>query len=95
MHEIETFLRKLHEIKKTKLFVTFLEGKVDTMSEEGRRLVLYAKSYAKYPSVFDRDDITLEEKNRLVELAQEYQSRTRRLAIIKGSSKHLGQPALF
>ena len=112
MHPIETFLRKLHEIdttdekNTTDYFVTFLEGKV---GKGERRLLYYVKAYGEDPSIFDApDDIKLEEKDRLFKLAQEYQSRLRRLAIIKGKpppkkrrmllngiSKHLGQPMLF
>ena len=96
MHPIQKFLEDLDEIDKTDFFVTFLEGKVDTKSVDGRRLLYYARAYAEDPSIFKApDDIKLEEKNRLWELAQEYQNRQRRLAIIKGSSKHLGQPMLF
>lgn len=93
MHTIETFLIELDKMGTTEYFVTFLEGKV---GKGERRLLYYVKAYGEDPSIFDApDDITLEEKARLWKLAQEYQNRQRRLAIIKGSSKHLGQPALF
>lgn len=96
MHPIEKFLRELDRIQTTKYFVTFLKGKVDTKSVEGRRLLLYAGAYGEDPSLFNPPDVIEEsEKDTLWELAQEYKDPKRRLAIIRGSSKHLGQPMLF